>query len=196
MLRPFANFAALHFIAKALHKKLPVTWALCTKGIALSKVVIFGNSGSGKSTLAKELALKNNLAHLDLDTVAWKPITPPERLSILESSKSINDFLLTNNGWVVEGCYSDLLELVTQQADEVIFLNLPVSACIENAKNRPWEPHKYKSKEVQDANLEMLINWISQYTARTDTFSKVAHKKLFRDFQGKKTIYVSNEQRT
>ena len=61
----------------------------------MSKVVIFGNSGSGKSTLAKELALKNHLAHLDLDTVAWKPITPPERLSILESRKSINDFLLT-----------------------------------------------------------------------------------------------------
>ncbi|MFA3792924.1 NACHT domain-containing protein [Aliiglaciecola sp. SL4] len=105
----------------------------------MSKVVIFGNSGSGKSTLAKELALKNNLAHLDLDTVAWKLISPPERLSISESSKSINDFLSTNGGWVIEGCYSDLLALVTQQADEVIFLNLPVNLCIENAKNRPCE---------------------------------------------------------
>ena len=162
----------------------------------MSKVVIFGNSGSGKSTLAKELVLKNNLAHLDLDTVAWRLIAPPERLSISESSKLINDFLSTNSGWVIEGCYSDLLELVTQQADEVIFLNLPVSACIENAKNRPWEPHKYESKEAQNANLEMLIDWISQYTARTDTFSKVAHEKLFEDFQGKKTMYVSNEQRT
>jgi adenylate kinase family enzyme len=162
----------------------------------LSKFVIFGNSGSGKSTLAKELALKNHLAHLDLDTVAWKPIRPPERLSILESSKSINDFLITNSGWVVEGCYSDLLELVTQQADEIIFLNLPVPACIENAKNRPWEPHKYENKEAQDANLEMLINWISQYTVRTDTFSKSAHEKLFSEFQGKKTMYVSNEQLT
>ncbi|MFT6908836.1 MAG: adenylate kinase family enzyme [Oleiphilaceae bacterium] len=162
----------------------------------MSKVVIFGNSGSGKSTLAKELALKNHLAHLDLDTVAWKPITPPERLSILESSKSINEFLLTNKVWVIEGCYSDLLELVTQQSDEMIFLNLPVPTCIENAKNRPWEPHKYENKKAQDANLEMLINWISQYTAHTDSFSKNAHEKLFNDFEGKKTMYVSNEQRT
>jgi len=160
----------------------------------LSKIVIFGNSGSGKSTLAKELALKNNLAHLDLDTVAWKPISPPERLPISESGKSINDFLSTKSHWVVEGCYADLLSLVIEQAAEVIFLNLPVNACIENAKNRPWEPHKYESKEAQDANLEMLIDWITKYTARQDTFSKVAHEKLFADFQGKKTMHVSNNQ--
>jgi adenylate kinase family enzyme len=165
-------------------------------GKLMSKIVIFGNSGSGKSTLAKALALKNHLGHLDLDTVAWKPVAPPERLSILESSKSINDFLLTYSAWVIEGCYADLLDLVTQQADEIIFLNLPISACIENAKNRPWEPHKYESKLAQDENLAMLINWISQYTTRIDTFSKVAHEKLFNDFQGKKTLYVSNQQST
>ena len=162
----------------------------------MSKIVIFGNSGSGKSTLAKELAFKNSLAHLDLDTVAWKPISPPERLSISESNKSINNFLSTNLSWVIEGCYSDLLELVIQQANEVIFLNLPVNTCIENTKNRPWEAHKYESKEAQDANLEMLIDWISKYTTRTDTFSKFAHEKLFATFEGEKTMYVSNKQRT
>jgi adenylate kinase family enzyme len=162
----------------------------------LSKVVIFGNSGSGKSTLATELALKNQLAHLDLDTIAWKASKTPERQTILESSKSINDFLIVHNNWVIEGCYADLLEIVTSKADKVVFLNLPVSACVANARNRPWEPHKYKSKEAQDENLDMLIDWISQYTSRNDTFSKVAHQKLFEEFPGKKTMYVSNESRT
>jgi adenylate kinase family enzyme len=162
----------------------------------LSKVVIFGNSGSGKSTLATELALKNQLAHLDLDTIAWKASKTPERQTIVESSQSINDFLIAHDNWVIEGCYADLLEIVTPKADKVIFLNLPASACVENAKNRPWEPHKYKSKEAQDENLDMLIDWILQYTSRNDTFSKVAHEKLFEEFQGKKTMYVSNESRT
>jgi adenylate kinase family enzyme len=161
----------------------------------LSKVVIFGNSGSGKSILATELALKNKLAHLDLDTIAWKASETPERQTILESSKSINDFLIAQNNWVIEGCYADLLAIVTPKADQVIFLNLPVSACVANAKNRPWEPHKYKSKEAQDENLDMLIDWVSQYTSRNDTFSKVAHEKLFEEFQGKKIMYVSNERR-
>ncbi|MDP7591789.1 MAG: shikimate kinase [Litorilituus sp.] len=160
----------------------------------MNKVVLFGNSASGKSTLAKQMELINNLAHLDLDTVAWRPTMPPERLSISESKKAINDFITTNNTWVIEGCYSDLLELVIGQADEIVFLNLPITACIENAKNRPWEPHKYVSKAAQDENLEMLVDWISQYADRTDTFSKIAHEKLFDDFQGKKTMYVANEQ--
>lgn len=162
----------------------------------MSKIVIFGNSGSGKSTRAKHLALKSKLAHLDLDTVAWKPVLPPERMPISESTVLINDFLNTNNEWVVEGCYADLLALVTMKADEVIFLNLPVANCIANARNRPWEPHKYQSKEAQDANLAMLIDWISKYTARSDTFSKVAHEKLYEEFQGIKTMYESNEDRT
>ncbi len=159
----------------------------------LSKVVIFGNSGSGKSTLAKQLALNDELAHLDLDTIAWKPTTPPERLPITESSTLLYDFLITHNNWVIEGCYADLLALVIEQADEIIFLNLPVSSCIKNAKARPWEPHKYKSKKAQDANLAMLVNWISQYADRADTFSKVAHEKLYHDFKGKKRMHFSNK---
>jgi adenylate kinase family enzyme len=162
----------------------------------LSKIVIFGNSGSGKSTLAKDLALKNKLAHLDLDTIAWNPVQPPERMPISESYILISEFLSANEEWLVEGCYSDLLELVTTKADEVIFLNLPISTCITNAKNRHWEPHKYQSKEAQDANLNMLIDWISNYTSRNDTFSKAAHEKLYAECQGKKTMYVSNEHRT
>ncbi len=160
----------------------------------MSKIVIFGNSGSGKSTLAKGLAATNKLAHLDLDTIAWQATQPPERLALFESSKTINHFFKDHSGWVIEGCYADLLALVISTADEVIFLNLPVPLCIANAKNRPWEPHKYESKAAQDANLAMLIEWISQYTSRSDTFSKIAHEKLFNEFKGKKVMYVSNER--
>ena len=65
-------------------------------------------------------------------------------------------------------------------------MNLPIELCIENAKNRPWEPHKYDSKAAQDANLAMLIDWIAQYNQRTDTFSKSAHQKLYDEFSGNK----------
>lgn len=51
---------------------------------------------------------------------------------------------------------------------------------------RPWEPHKYPSKEAQDANLEMLIGWIAEYETRTDTFSLAAHRALFDRFTGDK----------
>lgn len=58
----------------------------------MTKIVIFGNSASGKSTLAKSLAKKDGLAHLDIDTIAWKAFSHPERLAISESTKLINEF--------------------------------------------------------------------------------------------------------
>jgi adenylate kinase family enzyme len=162
----------------------------------MSKILIFGNSGSGKSTLAGELARVENLAHLDLDTLAWLPVVPPERAPLEKSRKTIEEFIAANENWVIEGCYADLMEIVASQADEIIFMNLPVEQCIENARNRPWEPHKYVSKEAQNDNLEMLVDWISQYRERKDVFSWAAHMSLFKAFPGKKTMYVNNERMT
>ena len=71
-------------------------------------------------------------------------------------------------------------------ATNIIFLDLSISQCIINAKNRPWEPHKYSSKQAQDDNLDMLITWIKDYDTRVDTFSKHAHQKFYENFQGTK----------
>ena len=159
----------------------------------LRKILIFGNSGSGKSTLARRLCNAEGLSHLDLDTLAWNPTTPPERKCLNESRSDIFNFIHSNEGWVVEGCYADLLEIIVPFASEIIFMNLPIEACVKNAKNRPWEPHKYASKEAQDKNLKMLIDWISQYSARTDTFSELTHNKLYRQYAGKKRMVTGNE---
>lgn len=158
----------------------------------MRKILIFGNSGSGKSTLAKKLCSSEGLSHLDLDTLAWMPVEPPERKPLAESETEILHFISSNTGWVIEGCYSDLLELALLSSSELIFMNLPVDLCIENARNRPWEPHKYESQELQDSNLDMLIDWISQYSERTDTFSKASHMELYERYTGKKCMITCN----
>ncbi len=162
----------------------------------LRKILIFGNSGSGKTTLAKKLAKSNNLSHLDLDTVAWMPSVKPERAPISESQSKLIEFMKESDNWVIEGCYTNLLELVCHDASEIIFMNLSVNQCIENSKTRPWEPHKYESKEAQDKNLEMLINWIRDYTIREDVFSYKSHMGFYEKFSGRKTMYTSNETNT
>lgn len=158
----------------------------------MNKIIIFGNSGSGKSTLAKHLAKNQGLAHLDLDTIAWLDTIPPQRMPIVQSTEVIDNFVSANTNWVIEGCYADLLEYVMPKANKLIFLNLPVADCITNAKNRPWEPHKYPNKQAQDDNLAMLIEWIKQYPNRDDTFSLTAHKKLYQTFAGAKEIRTKN----
>ncbi|WP_133407233.1 AAA family ATPase [Parashewanella tropica] len=159
----------------------------------MRKIAIFGNSGSGKSTLAKNLSAEHQLAHLDLDSIAWQQSEVPERKPINESEIEILDFIDTHQEWVIEGCYSDLLELILKHASEIIFLDLPIETCISNAKNRPWEPHKYPSKKAQDNNLNMLTDWIAQYDTRTDTFSRSAHESLFNNFNGIKIRYTNNQ---
>lgn len=165
-----------------------------TGEFALKKVVIFGNSSSGKSTLAKKICSAEALPHLDLDTLAWLPTTPPERKPLQESKAEILDFINLNTNWVIEGCYSDLLETAIPSSNEVIFMNIPIAQCIDNARNRPWEPHKYPSKEAQDSNLNMLINWIAQYSERTDMFSQVSHTHLYDTYLGKKRMITTNSE--
>lgn len=156
-------------------------------------ILVFGNSGCGKSTLAKQLCESDKLAHLDLDTLAWQATEPPLRKPLTESGEQIAQFIQANDSWVIEGCYTDLLELAASAASEIIFLNMAVEICIENAKNRPWEPHKYESKAAQDANLRMLIDWISQYSHRTDTFSAQSHQQFYAGFKGTKTMHVTQQ---
>ena len=71
-------------------------------------------------------------------------------LPLNESHDQINEFLADNENWVIEGCYSDLIALVIPQATKVIFMDLSIDDCVENAKNKEWEPHKYSSKKEQD----------------------------------------------
>lgn len=117
---------------------------------------------------------------------------PPTRKPLSDSASEINTFITNNKYWVIEGGYSDLLSLVIEAANKVIFLNLDAQICIENCKARPWEPHKYESFEKQNDNLAMLLNWVEDYSLRGDCFSLTAHRKLFDSFDGDKVEYNSN----
>jgi adenylate kinase family enzyme len=159
----------------------------------LARYVLVGNSSSGKSTLATRLARRDGCAHLDLDTLAWSPETPPRRRALAESIRDITSFMGAHDRWVIEGCYADLLEAPLTRCTRLLFLNPGTEACLANARARPWEPHKYPSKAAQDANLAMLLDWIREYATRDDVFSLAAHRALFDGFGGEKTELTSRD---
>jgi hypothetical protein len=118
---------------------------------------------------------------------------PPERRPLGESARDIESFLTGKDRWVIEGCYADLLAVPLPRCATLLFLNPGVDACLANAMARPWEPHKYASKEAQDANLQMLLGWIREYDARDDVFGLRAHRSLFDGFAGNKQELTSRE---
>lgn len=98
-----------------------------------------------------------------------------------------------HDDWVIEGCYADLLAAALVRCTRLVFLNPGIEACVANARLRPWEPHKYPSKQAQDANLDMPIGWIRDYETRRDVFSLAAHRALFDGFAGDKLELTSRE---
>lgn len=160
----------------------------------MERIVIYGNSGSGKSSLAEALSGLRGVAHLDLDVIAWEPGRPGVRAPAAESERALLRFIEESDGWVIEGCYTGLLELAAAHCTELIFLNPGVEACVENCEARPWEPHKYASREAQDANLRMLVEWVRQYETRDDEFSLREHRRLFDGHGGPKVEYRSNAE--
>jgi hypothetical protein len=137
--------------------------------------------------MALTLADRHGIPVLELDTVVWKP----GKVAVLRPREDIDadveKFLNSNEQWVVEGCYGELVELALPRCTELIFLNPGLEACTTNNRRRPWEPHKYESAEAQDAMLGNLIDWVAGYYTRSDQWSLAYHRQIFDSFNGTKS---------
>jgi adenylate kinase family enzyme len=153
------------------------------------RILIYGNSGSGKTTMARAVAVELGLEHLDLDLIAWE--AAGERRSVDGSVALLQEFFAAHDGWVIEGCYGDLVEAALPWCTELRFLNPGVDACIANCCARPWEPEKYESREEQNRRLAFLLDWVRQYETRDDEYSLARHRAIFDGFTGAKLEYGS-----
>jgi adenylate kinase family enzyme len=150
------------------------------------KILIFGNSGSGKSWHARALAQQHGLAHLDLDTIYWEPGKIAVARPMADVRADLDAFFAAHPSWVAEGCYGDLVEMALPFCSELRFLNPGQEKCLEHCRQRPWEPHKYESKEKQDSMLPFLLDWVGKYYERDDAMSYKAHRRIFDAWQGAK----------
>lgn len=150
------------------------------------RVAIVGNSGSGKSTLAKALASARGLAALDLDTIAWEAGKVAVAREPAVAARDVRAFCEAHGAWVVEGCYSSLVEQALVYTPTLLFVDPGVDTCVAHCRARPWEPHKYASKQEQDVRLEFLLQWVRDYYVRDGELSIAAHTQLFDRYSGSK----------
>jgi len=150
------------------------------------RIAILGNSGSGKSTLAAALVAAYGMPCLDLDTVAWEPDQPALARDETVALDLVHSFCRRAGSWVVEGCYTMLIDAALIHTPTLLFLNPGLDTCLANCRARPWEPHKYSSIREQDANLPFLLSWVSDYYTRKGPQSLAAHRACFESYAGPK----------
>jgi len=85
-------------------------------------VAVVGNSGSGKTVLGRALAGQLAVPFVELDAIyhqpGWQPLPTPEFRRRVEA-------LVAAVGWVVDGNYSAVRDLVWARADTVVYFDLP-----------------------------------------------------------------------
>lgn len=154
------------------------------------KLVVFGNSGSGKSSFAQAMSAAHGLVHLDLDSIVWEAGRIAVQREPQAVAASLDAFIALHAGWVIEGCYGELVEAAAAHCSRLVFLNPGLDACQANNLRRPWEPHKYASPEQQDAMLANLQRWVADYYRRGDAWSYQAHRRIFDSHPGAKVEYT------
>lgn len=88
-------------------------------------IAVYGNSGSGKTTLARALGEALGLPVVELDAIFharpnWQDLSPPEfRARVAEVLEAHPD------GWVIDGNYGGVRDLILARTDTAIWLKLP-----------------------------------------------------------------------
>jgi len=192
--RPFferAGFAVRARNAVRLGDQVLSNWSMNKRLFppeAARRVFVIGNSGSGKTSLAKQLADDLGRPRVDLDEVAFSDQLGTRR-PVVESIELLRSTAALDARAVIEGCYADLVAALAGEEDHIMWLDLPISACVENARSRPWEPHKWPSAEAQDAFLPNLIAFIESYPSNPTPTGRPAHRALFREFPGVREVH-------
>ena len=155
------------------------------------RLILLGNAGAGKSTMARRIISDRPIVRLSLDEIAWDD--GPKRKPLEVSLRMLHEFTQSNEQWIIEGCYSDLIEAALPYCTELRFLNPGTEVCVAHCHRRPWEPEKFSSPEDQAAMLTQLVQWVREYETRDDEYGLKRHRQVFERFLGRKCEYTSVE---
>ena len=153
----------------------------------MNRVAILGNAGSGKTYLAAQLGSRRSLPVVDLDDLFWKPPDqytikrPADELIALVEAKKLEP------NWIVEGVYGELIQLLLEHTDLLIWVDTPweVSRC------RLEQRHSRGGGASDDPAFVKLMAYAAAYWNRDDGRSHAGHLRIFEAFAREKRHFTS-----
>ncbi|ACB95348.1 AAA family ATPase [Beijerinckia indica] len=140
------------------------------------RILILGPSGAGKSTLARAIGKRLNIPVVHLDAINWNPGWVQ---ADTESFRERVAEWAMQDAWVMDGNYTNHLDLRMPRAEAVIWLDLPRSVYFPRAV---WRSIRHYGRERGDVGvgnrerfeLSFLLDWVWTYPKR----SRAHHAEL------------------
>ena len=151
----------------------------------MQRVLVIGQSASGKSTAAARLAEVHGLRHVELDALFHGPGWVPR-----ESFVQDVDDATREPGWVADGNYSLVRELLWSRADTVVWLDLPRLITVRRAITRTlrrglvrtelWNGNRERLHTVLRATHPIRWTWSTHARHRADYEERLADPRWSR----------------
>ncbi len=150
------------------------------------KISIIGISGGGKTTLAKKISEKLRIPRIELDTLWFaagghllKQESGEERNRVRADMRSRLEPLMRQESWVSDGWYSKAQPIIAKEADQLVFLDIPLWRRLFNhlyrtfftkrhAHLRKWDDIKYLLEIItRTSKLAAIREFVLQYPEKT-----------------------------
>lgn len=164
---------------------LPIT----QRWIMMQKVAIIGSCGAGKSTLAVNLGKKLNLPVIHLDAYYWQS---GWQETDAQKWLQIQQELIKGNSWIIDGNYSNTLEIRLAAADTVIWLDFNCYLCLWRVCQR-YLKYPGKTRPDMAANCPERLN--RDFIQYVWNFPRIHRSKIIdklAKYQHKQIIILQN----
>jgi adenylate kinase family enzyme len=153
----------------------------------MRRVSVVGNAGSGKTRLSSALAARLGVPHVGLDSIFHQPDWT--QLPTDEFRRRVRD-AVTGDGWVVDGNYSAVRDLVWERADTVVWLDLPrplvmwqvVARTLRRMATRQvlWNANRERWRYLFDPDESIVVWAWAQHAKYRDRYAAAAAAPEYR----------------
>ncbi len=138
------------------------------------RITIIGNSGSGKSTLARKISENFDIPHIHLDRFWFEANGHTLKEEDREGKEKVRAYIyakvedfIQQDAWVSDGWYSRVQPLITERADQVVFLDIPLWRRLVNHVHRVFFSERHSELRRWDD-----VTFIFEIVRRTFTHGK------------------------